>query len=112
MDAAVSKILHNVIATFSRTPMGQFESDTTSCFDRIVMVFAMLCFFAYGCPSLLLQFWYGVLTHHIHKVKPSHGITAGSYAYTTDSPIHGPSQGSRGGPASCVLTTSVLLNAL
>jgi hypothetical protein len=26
MDAAISKILHNVIATYSKTPMGQFES--------------------------------------------------------------------------------------
>jgi hypothetical protein len=93
--------------------MGQFESDSTVCFNRIVMVFAMLFFFAYGCPSLLLQFWYGVLTHHFHKVKTSHGISAGSYAYTADSPIHGPSQGSQGGSAgSCVLTTSVLLNTL
>jgi hypothetical protein len=42
MNAAISKTLHNVIATYTKTPLGQFESDATACFDQIVMVFAML----------------------------------------------------------------------
>jgi hypothetical protein len=50
MDAAISKIRHNVIATYSKTPMGQFESDDTACFDRIVMLFAMLCFSRMDAP--------------------------------------------------------------
>jgi hypothetical protein len=53
MDAAISKTLHNVIATYTKTPLGQFESDATACFDRIVMV---LCFYAYGCPMILIRF--------------------------------------------------------
>jgi hypothetical protein len=56
MDAAISKVLHTIIDTYSKTPMGQFESDATSCF---VMQFPMLCFFVYGCPALVLQFWMG-----------------------------------------------------
>jgi hypothetical protein len=85
MDAAISKVLHNTIATYSKTPLGLFESDATACFDRIVMCFAMLCFFAYGCPSILIRFWFGVLTHHRHKVKTSHVISSGSYSYTDES---------------------------
>jgi hypothetical protein len=112
MYAAVTKVLHNTIVTVTKTPMGQFESDATACFDRIVMGFAMLCFFIYGCPSLLLDFWFGVLTHHSHKIKTSHGISRGSYSYKAESPIHGPGQGSGSGPGSCVLTTSVLLHGL
>jgi hypothetical protein len=50
MGAAISKILHNVIATYSKTPMGQFESDATACFDCIVMMFAMFCFFRIWLP--------------------------------------------------------------
>jgi hypothetical protein len=111
MDAAISKTLHNVLATYTKTSLGQFESDATACFDRIVMTFAMLCFFAYGCPSLLIKFWFAVLQHHSHKVKTGHGISDGSYTYSDDSPIHGPGQGSRGGPGSCVISTSVLLHA-
>jgi hypothetical protein len=112
MYAAIAKVLHNTIATYTKTPLGQFESDATACFDRIVMVFVMLCFFIYGCPQLLIQVWLGVLTHHQHQVKTSYGVSEGSYSYTADSPIHGPGQGSTGGPGSCVVTTSVLLHAL
>jgi hypothetical protein len=112
MDAAISKVLHNVIATYTKTSLGQFESDAQACFDRIVMTFAMLCFFAYGCPSLLIQFWFAVLVQrHCHKINTAHGISDGSYVYSDASPIHGPGQGSRGGPASCVISTSVLLHA-
>jgi hypothetical protein len=112
MDAAISKTLHNVLATYTKTPLGQFESDATACFDRIVMVFAMLCFFAYRCPTILIRFWLGALTHHCHQVKTSYGVSSGSYSFTADSRIHGPGQGSHGGPGSCVLATSVLLHAL
>jgi hypothetical protein len=108
MDAAISKVLHNVIATYTKTSLGQFESDAQACFDRIVMTFAMLCFFAYGCPSLLIQFWFAVLQHHCHEINTAHGISDGPYVYSDASPIHGPGQGSRGGPASCVISTSVL----
>jgi hypothetical protein len=112
MDAAISKTLHNITATYTKTPLNQFESVATACFDRIVMVFAMLCFYAYGCPMILIHFWLGVLTHHCHQVKTSHGISSGSYSSTPESPIHGPGQGSRGGPGACVVSTSVFLYAL
>jgi hypothetical protein len=69
-------------------------------------------FLVYGCPALLVQFWMGVLSHHCHQVKTRHGISAGSYSCSADSPIHGPGQGSRGGPASCVVSTSILLQGL
>jgi hypothetical protein len=35
MDAAISKVLHNVIATYTKTPLGQFESDATACFELL-----------------------------------------------------------------------------
>jgi hypothetical protein len=36
-DAALSKVLHNVISILTKPPMGKFESDVTACFDREVM---------------------------------------------------------------------------
>jgi hypothetical protein len=50
MDAAISKTLHNVISTYTKTSLGQFESDATACFDRIVMSYAMLCFLGTVAP--------------------------------------------------------------
>ena len=109
MDAAVAKVLHNTIATLTKTPISQFESDATACFDRISMTFAMMCFFIFGCPARFIKFWMGVLTHHCHQVKTAYGVLQGSYSYEAASPIYGPGQGSRGGPGACVLSTSVLL---
>jgi hypothetical protein len=36
-DASISKVLHNLVCLFTRTPMGQFESDVKACFDREIM---------------------------------------------------------------------------
>jgi hypothetical protein len=32
-DASISKVLHNLTLSLTHTPMGQFESDATACFD-------------------------------------------------------------------------------
>ena len=49
-DAALSKVLYNMVAQFSQTPLGQFESDATACFDREVMNFVLTCFRLTGAP--------------------------------------------------------------
>jgi hypothetical protein len=49
-DAALSKVLHNLLSFFTKTPLSQFESDATACFDRVVMAFALLCFSVKGAP--------------------------------------------------------------
>jgi hypothetical protein len=49
-DAAISKVLHNMVTIFTKTPMGQFESDATACFDREVMNFVFACFRSHGAP--------------------------------------------------------------
>jgi hypothetical protein len=72
MDAAVAKVLHNTIATLTKIPMSQFESDATACF---VMTFAKMCFFIFGCPARFIKFWMGVLTHHCHQVNAAYGVS-------------------------------------
>jgi hypothetical protein len=100
-DAALSKVLHNVIANFTKTPMGQFESDATACFNREVTIFVFCCFRSHGAPMGPLCMWEQVLYNVVHRVKTTHGISQDAYAYSDDSPIHGTGQGSKGGPASC-----------
>jgi hypothetical protein len=43
-DVALSKVLHNLVAFLSNTPMGQFESDAKACVDREVMNLVFACF--------------------------------------------------------------------
>jgi hypothetical protein len=111
-DAALSKVLHNIMAHFTKTPMGQFESDATACFDREVMSFVFCCFRSHGVPIGPLRMWEQVLYNVVHRVKTAHGISAGAYAYSDTSPIHGPGQGSKGGPASCSTATSLLIEGM
>jgi hypothetical protein len=111
-DAALSKVLHNLLAFFTKTPLGQFESDATACFDRVVMAFALLCFSVMGAPLGPLTMWEQSLYNIVHRVKTAHGVTDNLYQYSLTSPIIGPGQGSRGGPDVCSTATSPLLQAM
>ena len=111
-DAALSKVLHNLLAFFTKTAFGQFESDATACFDRVVMAFSLVTFSVLGAPPGPLTMWEQALLNIVHRVKTAHGITDASYCYSPASPIIGPGQGSRGGPAACSTATSPLLEAM
>ena len=54
-DVTFAKILHTHMATYSHTPLGQFESDAASCFDRIVMLFVFAMLAAWGAPTTALR---------------------------------------------------------
>jgi hypothetical protein len=111
-DAALSKVLHNLLSTVTQTTLGQFESNATACFDRIVMNFALACFRSSGAHMGPLHMWEQTLYHMVHRVKTAYGLSYASYHYSDASPIIGPGQGSRGGPAAYSTTTSPLLEAM
>jgi hypothetical protein len=111
-DAAFAKILHNHMAHYSKTPLGQFESDAASCFDRIVMAFCFAVMSVWGAPTPALRMWEQTLYSIVHSVKTALGLSPGTYTYSDISPIIGPGQGSMGGPAACSTITSPLLSAM
>jgi hypothetical protein len=111
-DAAFDKVLTNMVSTFSQTPMAQFESDATACFDREVMNFVLTCFSTTGAPIGPLRMWEQTLYHIVHRVKTAYGISPGCYKFEADSAIHGPSQGSTGGSGSCSTMTSPLIEGM
>jgi hypothetical protein len=59
-----------------------------------------------------LRIWEQTLCHIVHRVETAYGLSAACYGYSPDSPIHGPGQGSRGGPGSCSTMTSALIEAM
>jgi hypothetical protein len=111
-DSSISKVLHNMISSFTHTPMGQFESDATACFDREVMKFVLTCYHSTGAPLGPLQMWEQVLHNIVHKVKTGFGLSTSGYSFTPASPIHGPGQGSKGGPSSCSTMTAILIDGM
>jgi hypothetical protein len=92
--------------------MRQFESDAKACFDSEVTRFVFTCFHSHGAPMGPLVMWEQVLYNIIHKVKTGFGISTSGYSFTTESPIHGPGQGSKGGPSSCSTVTSILIDSM
>ena len=112
IDTVFSKILHNLMATLTKTAMGQFKSDAASCFDRIVMLFAILDFITTGAPLAAATMWLKTLSHGVHSVKTGFGLTKGSYSSSTEHPLVRPGQGSKGGPAACSMITSPLLKVM
>jgi hypothetical protein len=111
-DSSISKVLHNLISAFTHTQMGQFKSDATACFDREVMKFVLTCYHLTGAPLGPLRMWEQVLHNIVHKVKTGFGLSTDGYSFTTASPIHGPGQGSKGGPSSCSTMTSILIDGM
>jgi hypothetical protein len=111
-DSSISKVLHNLVSSLTHTPMGQFESDATACFDREVMKFVLTCYHSTGPPLGPLHMWGKVLYNVVHKVKTGFGITNAGYSFTPDFPIYGPGQGSKGRPGSCSTMTSILIDGM
>ena len=109
---AFAKILKYHISKYTKTSLGNFESDAEACFDRIVMAFALICSGVWGAPRNILTTWGKVLKTTEHKVKTGYGISRNSYKSTESSPIIGPGQGSRGAPAACATMTIPLLRTL
>jgi hypothetical protein len=111
-DSSISKVLHNLVSSLTHTPMGQFESDVTACLDREVMRFVLTCYHTAGAPLGPLRMWEQVLHNIVHKVKTSFGTSTSGYSFSSDTLIHGPGQGSKGGPSSCSTMTYILIDGM
>jgi hypothetical protein len=111
-DMVFTKVLHITMAHLTKTPLGIFESDAASCFDRIVVRFAFLCFKALRAPDKPLQMWEAALYNVIHGIRTGYGESQGTYQYTDASPIIGPGQGSRGRVATICALSTILMHAI
>ena len=100
------------ISHFTKTALATFESDAESCFDRIVMPLALVCFMIWGAPLTAILMWDSTLQHICHHIKTGYGITDDFYQYSKQSPIIGPGQGLKAGSPTCSTLTFLLLMAM
>ena len=91
--------------------MGHFESNAASCFDRIVMEMALVCFRNGGADHNTVKMWEQTLQHAQHHIKTAYGISKKYHKNTKNTPIIGPGQGSRGAVSACATTTSIAMKA-
>ena len=108
-DVAFTKILHYHMSHYTKTALGSFESDAASCFDRIVMSLAFICYRIWGTDPLPIQMWEKTLYNIEHHVKTGFGTTRKYNKYSAENPIIGPGQGAKSAGAACTIITTPML---
>jgi endonuclease/exonuclease/phosphatase family metal-dependent hydrolase len=108
LGAVMLKVMSYEISRLTRSPLGSFDMDAASCFDRIIMALALLLCRREGVPSGTCIMAATVLMFAAFHIKTNHGVSYDWYSHSDDHPLHGPGQGSRIGPALWVLVSCLM----
>jgi hypothetical protein len=75
----------------TRTPLGTLDNDAKACYDRIMLLFALLLCQKHGVPLSACKL---SAKHSSQQSMQSRrtGISKGTYSSTIDQPTHGPGQ--------------------
>jgi hypothetical protein len=94
-EALIHKIISYEISRTTRTPLGTLDNDAKACYDRIVMLFALMLCQKHGVPLSACKLSANALLSAKYAIKTGFGISKDTYSSTIDQPTHGPGQGSR-----------------
>ena len=111
-DALLHKILSYEVARLTRTPLATFDNDAKSCYDRIVMTFALMLCQKHGVPQSVCMMAAVSLLLAEYSIKTKYGVSTGTYSSTDEHPTHGPGQGSRMAPALWLIICCLLFEAM
>ena len=112
MDAALLKALTYEIARYTRTDLATLDNDAKSCYDRIVMSYAMLRFKQLGMPDSACQCLGDFLDRTNYHVKTNLGVSEEYWTSTLENLLHGPGQGNPGAPAIWTFVSTVAMQIL
>ena len=89
------KTMSYEISRLTRTPLGTLDNNAKACYDRIIMVLALMICKKYGVPQSACMMAATALLAASYSIKTGFGISEGIYSSTEAQPTHGPGQGSR-----------------
>ena len=113
IDCVCLKQFTYEIATFSRTDLVTFDNDAKSCYDRIVMAYALACCMHLGLPEMTAVAFGKFLDEAKYHVKTVLGVSDSHYSHGDDgNDLHGPGQGSQPGPCLWAIECSQIMDAL
>jgi hypothetical protein len=112
LDAVLLKELTYEIARYTRTDLATFDNDAKSCYDRIVMSYAMLRCQQLGMPKSACQCLGDFLDNADYHLKTQLGISEETWRNTARLPTHGPGQGNRGAPALWTFVSTAAMKIL
>jgi hypothetical protein len=111
-DTLLHKILTYEIARMTRTPLATFDNDAKSCYDFVIVVFALMLCKKHGVPQSVCMMAAMSLMMAECSIKIKHGASSSdTHSSTDDNPTHGPGQGSRMAPALWLIICCLLFEA-
>jgi hypothetical protein len=111
-NALLHKIMSYEITRLTRTPLATFDNNVKSCYDRIIMVFALMLCQKHGVPQSVCTMAASTLLLSEYSIKAKYGISTETYSSTAANPIHGPGHGSRMAPALWIIIYCLLFDAM
>ena len=112
IDAVMMKLLSYTIAQLTRTPLGSFDEDAKSCYDRIIVALGNLRAQQLGMPEKACKFHAALLKGLEYNLKTSMGVSDETYKSTEEHPLYGYGQGSRNAAAAWAILSVLLIDAM
>ena len=111
-QAMIHKIISYKISRYTRTPLGTLDNDAKACYDRIVMVFALMLCQKHGVPASACKMSADALLTANYSIKTGFGVSTDTYTSTLAQPTHGPGQGSRQASALWMIISCLLFSIM
>jgi hypothetical protein len=111
-DATLVKELSYTISRLARHPMGSFDNDAKSCYDRVVMNLALLLARRLGVPASTCEMFALTLSLTEYYIKTLYGVSKGSYSWSEYAQVHGAGQGCKAAPALWLIVSCLLFVCL
>jgi hypothetical protein len=111
-DVAVIKMLKYSYSRVTRTPFACMDLDAKSCYDRIMVLFGMLCLRYFGMPQDACILHGTTIAEMQHHVKTALGISSSFFQSTPDWVLYGSCQGSSGSPPLWMTRSIILFRTL
>ncbi|KAL7572600.1 hypothetical protein ACA910_010358 [Epithemia clementina (nom. ined.)] len=112
IDVVTLKQLTYKLSRVTRTDLITFDNDAKSCYDRIVMAYALLRCQQCGLPPSAAQAFGKFLDRACYYLKTKLGVLEEFYTNTILNALHGPGQGNRNGPSLWAIISTALMAAL
>ena len=106
------KAMSYEISRLTRTPLGTLDNNAKACYDRIVMVLALMICQKHGVPQSACVMVATALLTAKYSVKTGFGISEGTYSSTEAQPTHEPGQGSRLASALWMIVSCICFSAM
>ena len=96
----------------TKTNVGRFDDDTKACYDRIVMLLALLIARKIGITAAPNEMLMNFLTKAKYHLKTLLGTSDEYYISTEEHPVYGSGQGGKGSPGFWVIVSTLIISLM